>query len=167
MEFQEFTKHWNGRAQTQNEHSTAQLRALKDLQKEEKTQFIGRLEKELNAQPKPSAELLNLKRIQELLLKQQKYGEALLIRKNVEQLENEEQKRWEAERKKKILLQQANFEDKQGMRAKALRLKLKGAEDELERMRLSEMDKLFQKYHNTKKGLQNHQITQLHHLSSN
>lgn len=63
------------------------------------------LENSLSLRYKPSGELLNMRKIQQVLSKQKNYTEAERIQKTVIQLEKKEEKKFLKERQEKIATQ--------------------------------------------------------------
>ena len=70
VEYQEFNKNWDDLMQKQAEESELMMRALEEKHIKELEENRSRLEQGLPPQPKDSAELLNMRKIQQQLAKQ-------------------------------------------------------------------------------------------------
>lgn len=134
--------------------------------KREKIQLLERLEKQIPLTPKPSAELLNMLKIQEGLLKIQDYGEAHKVQQRINLLTRSENVNWDKERKKKIMQQEVHLDKKQDIELSALKKRLSTIEGEMKVTRIAMLESLLQKYQNAKKELQNYQIQELNKFSS-
>ncbi|OMJ91628.1 hypothetical protein SteCoe_5776 [Stentor coeruleus] len=166
LEYQEFISNWDKRLNSHKKDSDQQIFLMIEKHKREKIQLLEKLEKQISLTPKPSAELLNMLKIQEGLIKIQDYGEAHKVQQRVNLLTKGENHDWDKERKRKIMQQEAHLDKRQEIELNALRKRLNTIEDEMKTMRIAELESLLQKYQNAKKELQNYQIQELNKFSS-
>ena len=166
LEYQEFMNSWEKRLNNHKKDSEQQKFLMIEKHKREKIQLLEKLEKQIPLNPKPSGELLNMVKIQEGLIKQQDYGEAHKVQQRINLLMRSENSTWDKERKRKIMQQESHLDKKQEVELNALKKRLKTLEDEMNVVRIAELESLLQKYQNAKKDLQNYQIQELNKFAA-
>mmetsp|Transcript_36636 Transcript_36636/g.42804 ORF Transcript_36636/g.42804 Transcript_36636/m.42804 type:complete len:155 (+) Transcript_36636:1-465(+) len=123
------------------------------------------LDQTLPAKPKDSAELLNLRKIQISLARQEDYIDAHKVQQKCGKLEKEELEKWKLVREQKIRGQKIQLEQKQQNELAALKKKILIGQEEQQKARAVELERLLQKYQNTRKELEvQHQI-EIHKLN--
>lgn len=106
---------------------------------------------------KLSAELLNLKKIQQNLAKQSQYQDAHQVQQQANEMENAEREAYMQSRHRKILAAEAKLLTKQQNEMNALQKKLEARMAERLKVRESDHNKLLQRYQNQKKEVENQQ----------
>lgn len=122
---------------------------MKDLRDE--------LENQISTVPKPSPELLNLRKIQESLAKQKDYAEAHKVQQRAIEIEAQEKLKFEAIREQKIASKEAQMAQKQNIELQALKKRINTSIDEQRKSRAIELERLLQRYQNIKKELESQQ----------
>ena len=115
------------------------------------------MEEKLPKQWKASAELLNLRKIQNNLAKQKNYQEAHVVQAKASDLEDKERSQFMIDVHKKILASEAHLMSKQTNEMNALKKKLEGRMNERLKVREVEHNKILQRYQNVKKEIENQQ----------
>lgn len=100
---------------------------MKDLRDE--------LENQISNVPKPSPELLNLRKIQESLAKQKDYAEAHKVQQRALEIEKQEALKFEAIREQKIASKEAQMAQKQNIELQALKKRINTSIDEQRKSR--------------------------------
>jgi hypothetical protein len=95
---------------------------------------------------KCSAELLNLRKIQEQMARQKNYQQAHQVQVRAQELEEKEREQYMVDVHKKILASEANLMQKQGNEMAALKKRLEAKMNELLKMREVEHNKILQRY---------------------
>lgn len=108
---------------------------------------------------KESTELINLRKVMDILAKQENYAEAHKVQVKIQALEKQQNPKFANDREKKIGNLMYQYRQKQETEMKALAQKLKMLYDEKKKMYDVEGAKLKQKYENTKMELEfNHRL---------
>ena len=124
MEYQDFNKRWDealGQIEQQDQQA---IRALEDRHIRDLEENRQMLEQKLPLTFKQSAELLNLKMIQQQLARQKQYAEAHQVQIKAQQMEEEERERYMQSRHKKIVAAEATLIQRQANEMNALRKKI-------------------------------------------
>jgi len=155
VEFEEFNTLWSQKLDQIKREAEEQILELQEKHAVERQQMLDRLEKQIPVKPKASPELLSLKKSQELLVRNKDYGEAHNVELKIKQLEDSELRKWNKSRKRTFNLNENNLAKKHEREMNFLLSKLRMIEDENQKKRAFELEKLLQKYQNIKKGLKN------------
>jgi hypothetical protein len=155
VEFEEFNTLWGQKVDQIKREAEEQILELQEKHAVERQQMLDRLEKQIPVKPKASPELLSLKKSQELLVRNKDYGEAHNVELKIKQLEDSELRKWNKSRKRTFNLNENNLAKKHEREMNFLQSKLRMIEDENQKKRAHELEKLLQKYQNIKKGLKN------------
>lgn len=159
-EVDQFTEHWNQKIMTyqeecqslEAEHIQANRKNLEDYREE--------LEQTIPLKPKDSTKLLDLKAKIEQLVRVQEYKDAHYIQQKAHELEKAELDKYTLERQKKI----DNLMDQRVLTHQneynSLRKRVLNGLDELELQRKNEYDRLFLKFNNLRKNIENQQSMQ-------
>jgi hypothetical protein len=167
IEFQELSANWEERLDKLHMQGSEMLESLAEKHGQERAQLVAQLmQATLSSKPKPSSELLNYRKILELLVKRKDYGEAAKVQRRIDSLETTEQLKWDQAHKKKIQLAETQLIKRQEVEFSALKRRLQAAEDEHTKWRALEHEKLLQKYQNILKGLESEQNLELIYRSS-
>lgn len=155
MEFNNFNQDWDKRMNEFQVHSSQLIKALEDKHISEHEDFRNRLEETLPIKFKPSPELLNLRKIQISLAKQKEYKEAHQVQTRAQKTEKQEQEKYIEDRAIKIENQEQKLFQKQENEMEALRKRIIAGENEQKKQRALELERMFQRYQNVKKELEN------------
>jgi hypothetical protein len=167
LEFQELSSSWEERLYKLHMQGAEMLESLAEKHGQERAQLVAQLiQVTFLSKPKPSSELLNYRKILEVLVKRKDYGEAAKVQRRVDSLEATEQLKWDQASKKKMQLAEAQLIRRQELEFRALKRRLQAAEDEHTKWRALEHEKLLQKYQNILKGLESEQNLELIYRSS-
>ena len=115
------------------------------------------LEQKIPQVYKQSSELLNLKKIQDGLVRQKEYAEAHKVQQKIFELEKEEQEKYQQVRQKKIVAAETLLIQKQQQQMNALRKKVEGGLAGDRTGREQQHEKMLQRYQNVKKELETQQ----------
>ena len=111
------------------------------------------LEESIPVIPKHSPELLNLKRIQDTLVRNKEYREAHVVQQQMFDLEEKLKQTWGLERETKIQRELAAIAKRHENELASFKQKLVAGAEELKKLRAVEYDSLIKKYQNFKKEL--------------
>ncbi|OMJ68847.1 hypothetical protein SteCoe_33584 [Stentor coeruleus] len=103
--------------------------------------------------PKHSPELLNLKRIQDTLVRNKEYKEAYFVQQQMIELEEKLKSTWGVDREAKIQQNLAQIVKKQDNEMASFKQKILSGAEELKKMRNAEYESLIKKYQNLRKEL--------------
>lgn len=160
-EFNAFNKIWDDKMRDLEGKCKDQEEMMENKHKQEFDTRTEEFNKRTSANAKPTAEILNLKKIQDNLARQKDYAEAHRVQMKVQQLEGEEQARWTDERDQKRSFMQTQLMKKHGMERNAFQKKVQSQLDTLKKQRAVELERLLQKYQNIKKGIEVEQTLEL------
>ena len=152
-------KEWDNKMEELKQNFGKLENELIDRQKKELEQVHEHLDRTLPIKSKPSSKLLNMRQIQQNLVKQKKYNEANEVKDKAAELEEEEEQKWANMRADKIATQEKQLMQKHSKERDALNKKTQSALAELERDRKRRIDQVIHNYHNTKK-----QTATAHHI---
>jgi hypothetical protein len=109
--------------------------------------------------PKPSSEILNYQRILKGMVKQKQYDKANDIQLHLNDIIHNEKQKWNVIRDKKLKHELENLQGKHDVELFNFDVKMKKSLTDFRKTRISEHDKLLQKYKNKFKELeQTHKI---------
>ena len=111
------------------------------------------LEETIPIIPKHSPELLNLRRIQDTLVKNKEYKEAHLVQQQMIDLEERLKSTWGLERDSKIQQNLAAVIKRQENEVSSFKQKVLAGAEELKKMKVNEMEGIVKKYQNLRKEL--------------
>eukprot|EP01017_Pseudomicrothorax_dubius_P038211 TRINITY_DN5696_c0_g1_i3.p1 TRINITY_DN5696_c0_g1~~TRINITY_DN5696_c0_g1_i3.p1 ORF type:complete len:257 (-),score=97.21 TRINITY_DN5696_c0_g1_i3:129-899(-) len=153
-EFNQFNDFWDKKMQEFNEEAAKAEHEMTSRHQEELAKFEEELNNSLATKPKDSAELLNLRKIEENMARQKDYIEAHKVQQKCLMLEQEELEKWSLVREGKIRNQITLLTNKQSQELTALRKRVSSAQEEQRKARSVELERLIQKYQNIKKELE-------------
>ncbi len=156
-EMESFSEHWNSKIQNYQEECKQMENELIEHNKAQLEEYRDYLDENLPKKPKDSSKLINLKHQIEQLVKKQDYKDAHYLQQKAYELEKREYDKFIMEREKKLsnlLEQKINFHQNE---YNSLRKRILNGLDELELQRKREYERLFLKYKNLKKNIENHQ----------
>merc|ERR1719439_420887 len=107
--------------------------------------------------PRWSRDLLNLRKIQETLVKQKNYAEAAKTKAHADQMEAKEHAAWKTKREAKIASMEEQFLSKQQLEMRGLLKRIQSGREEMKQARKGELERLLQRYHNVKTQLESQQ----------
>ena len=111
------------------------------------------LEESLAVIPKHSPEMLNLKRIQDTLVRNKGYKEAHLVQQQMIDLEDKLRGTWGVDRDAKIVQSLAVLAKKQDNEVGSLKQKLLAGAEDLKKLRAVEFESIVKKYQNLRKEM--------------
>lgn len=155
MEFNNFNQDWDNRMNEFQVHSSQLIKALEEKHIEEHDSFRKDVETTIPVKFKPSPELLNLRKIQISLAKQKEYKEAHQVQTRAQKIEKQEQEKYIEDRAVKIEIHEQKLFQKQENEMEALRKRIIAGENEQKKQRALELERMFQRYQNVKKELEN------------
>lgn len=126
---------------------------LTQKQAAEKETTLKELEDNIPLIPKHSSETLNLKRIQETLVRNKEYKEAHAVQQKIAELEEEEKKTWGQERDAKIRQNMAALSKKQENEVFSFKKRAKSEFEEMKKQRAAKLESLIKKYQNLRKEI--------------
>lgn len=155
MEFNQFNQQWDQRMNEFQQHGHGLLKAMEERHIRELEDYAAELEKTLPNIFKPSAELLNMRKIQLNLAKQKNYAEAHSVQVRSNQMEKKERHNYDATRNHKRQLLENKRIKQQENELLALQKKIEAGENEQKKQRALDLEKMFLRYQNVKKELEN------------
>jgi hypothetical protein len=155
LEFNNFNQEWDKRMNEFQMHSSQLIKALEEKHIQQHEEYRNGLEEKIPVKFKPSPELLNLKKIQGNLARQKEYKEAHQVQVRGQKLEKQEQERYLEDRQLKIENMENKLFQKQENEMEALRKRIIAGENEQKKQRALELERMFQRYQNVKKELEN------------
>ena len=154
---QELHQEQQEKLQAKKEANEEQVSKQMEEHQQQLEELAQNLEENLPQQPKMSSEYLNLKKIEENMVKQKKFGEAHQIQQQAIQLEKEELQKHLQWRQKKIVTEQQKLMQQQNVVIASMRKKFEAQEFEEYRSFEEEMRTAQARYQNMKNDVQNHQ----------
>lgn len=153
MEYQEFNVEWDKKMADYEQHSKELLQEMKERHETELQDFQENL---IAKQPKPkfSSELLNLRRVQDVLAKQKDYAEAHKIKLKADSLEAWEVEKWKNKTQTEMYRKEGKFKQKQDQELKALHMRIQAGREEQKKRRQLDLEKLLLRYQNVKSALE-------------
>jgi len=161
QEFNQFNKDWEEKEGKFKSQAEQQQETIKQKQDEILTTETEKFEKTLPKNPKPSVELLNLRKIQANLAKQKNYSEAHKVQSKIKQIEEEESQRWMKEKAHKVTIMQTKLYKKFENEQNAFEKKVSSAFEQIRKQKALELEKMLQKYQNAKKEMESKHINEL------
>lgn len=155
LEFNNFNQDWDKRMNAFQIHSSTLIKELEQKHIAKHEEWKESLDEKIPVKFKPSSELLNMRRIQISLAKQKEYKEAHQVQIRSQKLEKEEKARYEEERNGKIMKSEEKLFQQQDNEMEALRKRIIAGENEQKKQRALELERMFQRYQNVKKELEN------------
>lgn len=152
-EFNEFNEFWDKKMAEFNEQAAAIEEQMMLRHQEEMRKFLEELEMSIPTKPRDSAEILNLRRIQQTLAKQKDYIEAHKIQQQCMKLERVEMEKWHNVREHKMRNQKIQLENKQTNELNAIRKRILTGQEEQRKARSLDLERLLHKYQNIRKDL--------------
>ncbi|CAI2376064.1 unnamed protein product [Moneuplotes crassus] len=155
LEFNNFNQDWDKRMNAFQVHSSTLIKDLEQKHINKHEEWKEKLDERIPIKFKPSSELLNLRRIQINLAKQKEYKEAHQVQIRAQKLEKEEQASYNEDRNGKIMKSEEKLFQQQDNEMEALRKRIIAGENEQKKQRALELERMFQRYQNVKKELEN------------
>jgi hypothetical protein len=157
-ELQEFNEIWDRKAAEFEAHAATLQNTLAARHQAEHQEHLERLRRETEPRtPRWSKDLLNLRRIQEILAKQKKYAEAEKTKLQADRVESEEHRMWKVKREAKIESLEKQFLHKQQLEMGGLLKRIQSGREEQKQARKGELERLLQRYQNVKSQLESQQ----------
>lgn len=142
---------WDRRMAEFEAHASGLQNTLAEKHREEHNAYFERIQRETEPRTvKWSAELLNLRKIEDALVKQKNYAEARDLKNRLVQMEAKEHALWKAKRDVKNASLDHQFLQKQQLEMGGLLKRIKAGREEQRLSKEHEMERLLQHYQNTK-----------------
>eukprot|EP00741_Cyanophora_paradoxa_P008108 tig00001229_g7845.t1 len=154
LEFQQFNQMWDKKMMEYEIKAQELEQAMRDRHAAEYAEFIEQLQMKPEHSPKFSKELLNLRRIQEVLAKQKEYADAHKVKLKADNLEAWELEKLRNQRDQKIANLISKFQSKQMMEMQALHKRVQTGREEQKKQRQLDLERLLQRYQNVKAELE-------------
>ncbi len=162
---EEERKDWDQKVADLKENFLGIENEMIERQKKELEELHNKLETALPVKAKPSSALLNLRMVQQNLVKQKKYAEANETKQKAQAIEADEDEKWTKIRAEKIAVQEAQLMQKHNKEREAHAKRVKTALAEMEIERNKRLDQLVHNYNNTKKQTVNIHNIEMAHIS--
>lgn len=156
LEFQQFNSVWDRKMDEYDANAAELILAMKERHAGELRDFQQRLIAKQPA-PKYSKELLNLRKIQDVLAKQKNYAEAAKIKQKGDELMAWEQEKWEAQQQAEMYQKEMRFKHKLKSELLALKKRIASGKAEQKRQRQTDLERLLRRYQNVKMELEQQQ----------
>ncbi|CCI48601.1 unnamed protein product [Albugo candida] len=156
LELYQFNEAWDRKIQEYQDNIERLEGNLKEKQQNELFAFKEKLT-ESQSKAKYSKDLLNLRRIEERLVRVKDYTEAHKIKSKADALEAWEITKWQQEKMQEIAQKEYNFKTRQKQDVEALQKRVQAGRSELTKQRQHDLERLLQRYHNVKAELQQQQ----------
>lgn len=154
LEFQQFNLCWDKKFREYDEHAESLVESMKARHRQEladwQKQIIGESQKRI----KFSKELLNLRRIQEVLAKQKDYQQAALMKARADNLEAWELEKLGNRKQQDLFLKEQRFKKRQKSELEALMKRVETGREEQKKQRQLDLERLLQRYQNVKSELE-------------
>jgi len=148
---------WDKRMSEFEETAEEALSKLRDKHELELSTFQEQFAaRESQRTPKLSRDLLNLRRIQEALVKQKDYNEAMKVKKDADKVEAKELMALQAKCQETLRVKVAEIQRRQNQEYEALAKRIQRSRDEALRQRDHEYKRMLQRYNNVKISLSAH-----------
>jgi hypothetical protein len=155
QEFNNFNEEWDKRMNEFQIHSAQLIQALEEKQEQKLQEEHDQIDKKLGDSFKKSPELLSLISMQVNLAKQKEYQQAHQIQIKAQDLEIKEQNKYYQDRQKRIEQHENKIIKQQETEMESLRKRIIAGENEQKKQRALELERMFQRYQNVKKELEN------------
>jgi hypothetical protein len=152
-ELKEFNDEWDDKMQKFKAKCQEDEDQLVQRQANEKETTTKNLEETIPMIPKHSSEFLNLKRIQDTLVRNKNYKEAHTIQQQMIELEEIEKLSWGEDRQAKIQQNLAALAKRQENEISSFRQKAKNGFEELKKQKAAKLESLIKKYQNLRKEI--------------
>ena len=152
-ELKQFNDDWEDRMQKYKAKCQEDEDQLNQRQANEKETTTKTLEETIPIIPKHSSEFLNLKRIQDTLVRNKEYKEAHAIQQKMVELEEIEKQSWGEDRLTKIQQNLAALAKRQENEISSFRQKAKNGFEELKKQKAAKLESLIKKYQNLRKEI--------------
>ena len=148
-----FNDDWDDRMQKYKAKCQESEDQLNQKQNNERETTTKSLEESIPIIPKHSSEFLNLKRIQDTLVRNKEYKEAHTIQQKMIELEETEKLTWGEDRLAKIQQNLTSLGKVQENEMNSFRQKAKNGFEELKKQKASKLESLIKKYQNLRKEI--------------
>merc|ERR1712000_473657 len=115
LEFNQFNQQWDSRQQQYFEHAQELEAKMAEKHQQELEEFREKNESTIPLTSRPSTELLNHQKIQNVLAKSKEYAEAHKVQQKCNQLEKDELEKWLKTRSHKLAAGESRFLSKQNI----------------------------------------------------
>lgn len=153
-EFAIFNETWDVKIEEFRQECLNGEEERKQKQKEEFETTQRSLEENTPVIPKHSSEFLNLKKIQDTLVRNKEYREAHAVQEKMKLLEEGERANWGQERASKIAMNLSSLAKRQENEVFSYKQRCLGELEEMKKQRAVEMEQFIKKYQNIKKELE-------------
>lgn len=156
-EFNNFNQEWDKIMHQFQVHAAELIKSLEEKHDQELEQEREQIIEKLGDRYKKSPELLSLLSTQKNLAKQKEYKEAHKIQIQAQELEQREQKKYYQDRQKRIEKFESKIIQSQEKEMESLRKRIIAGENEQKKERALKLERMFQRYQNSKAELEGQQ----------
>ena len=165
LEFNQFNQNWDSRMNEFQQHGISMIKGLEEKHSADLQDYSHQLEETIPNNFKPSAELLNLRKIQFNLAKQKEYAEAHNVQVKCNKIEKREVHQYTQTRDRKKQSCEQQMLHQQDNEMAALSKRIEAGENEQKKQRAIELERMFLRYQNVKKELENKHKLEIHRMS--
>lgn len=160
LEFQQFNDMWDRQMKEYDDRAAELLEAMRQRHELDAAEFGQKKAAEPARKPKHSSELLDLRRIEQVLARQGEYVEAQKVKVRADTVEAAEIERAKVEREQSLLHVEARFLARQEQELSALRQRITSGAEEQRVARQQDLERLLQRYNNIKAELEAQQTAE-------
>lgn len=153
LEFQQFNHIWDQKMAEYEDNANRLIGAMKERHAAELKAFQQRLISKTST-PKFSKELLNLRKIQDVLAKKKDYSEAAKIKQKADELEAWELEKWTNQKQAEMYQKEMRFKHQLKSELVALKQRIQSGKEEQKKQRQLDLERLLQRYQNIKSELE-------------
>lgn len=153
LEFEQFNAIWETRMQEYERSAEDGLEKLKEKHLAEIMAFQEEWQNKLPRKPKLSKELLNMRKIQDVLAKQERYQEAQKIKFKADEREAWELARLQDQLSQTLAAKEQRIRQKQHQELTGLAKRIQRGREEYKKLRQVELERRLQRYKNVKDDL--------------
>ena len=164
LEIKSFSDHWEDKINSYQTECKKMEQELLSANQVSLDLYKKELEENIPSKGKDSSKLLDLKSQLEHLVRNEEFKDAHYMQQKCFELERFENEKYQQDRTKKIMILINQKINQHQNEYNALRKRILNGLDELELQRKSEYDRLFLKYNNLKKNIENQQTIQSYQL---
>ena len=164
-EFNEFNQDWDKRMNEFQQHSAQLLASLDEKHEQQYQDKRKRLEDNMPDLFKPSTSLNELHAQHKNLAKQKNYQQAHQIQIKANKLEEKERSKYNQGLDHKIDVQLKKLVKQQDMEVESLRKRIIAGENEQKKQRALDLEKMFQRYNNVKKEMENNHKKEINYMN--
>lgn len=154
LEYSQFNNVWDRKMEEYETHALKLVEAMKRRHGEDLAAWQKKMIAQSQKRVKFSKELLNLRRIQDVLAKQKDYQQAALMKARADNMEASELEKLGNRKQQDLFLKEQRFKKQQKSELQALSLRVQTGREEQKKQRRLDLERLLQRYQNVKSELE-------------